>query len=109
MTDDDRQVGQELKERLLAVARPHIRRIIVFGSRARGDAEPDSDLDVAVLVDRRTAELEDRLADTAYQVMWDRDFAPVISLRVFAEADFEAALEEGFSFYRSVVREGVVL
>lgn len=92
-------MAQELKERLLAAAGPHIRRIIVFGSRARGDAEPDSDLDVAVLVDGRTA----------YQVMWDRDFAPVISLRVFAEADFEAALEGGFSFYRSVVREGVIL
>jgi hypothetical protein len=39
--------------------------------------------------------------------MWDNDFHPVISLKVFSEARFHSALEQGYSFYRNVMREGV--
>lgn len=109
MTEEDRQVAEALRERLLAAAGPHIRKIIIFGSRARGDAEPDSDLDAAVLVDRRTAELEEALDDAAYEFMWERDFSPIVSLKVFAADQFQERLQEGFSFYRKVVREGVTL
>jgi predicted nucleotidyltransferase len=109
MTEQDRQTAAELKARLLAAAGPHIRRILVFGSRAREEPEPDSDLDVAVLVDERTDALERLLDDAVYQLMWDRDFRPVISLKVFAQDEFDALYREGFSFYRNVLREGVVV
>ena len=51
-----------------------IERVVLFGSRARGDAEPDSDYDVAVFLHdltdrrcevRRLAELQDRVMDAA--------------------------------------------
>ena len=45
----------------------------------------------------------------AYQIMWEHDFKPIISLKVFSEASFNRALEEGFSFYRNIEREGIVL
>ncbi len=35
-----------------------IHRVVLFGSRARGDAEPDSDMDVLVVVDDLTEEKE---------------------------------------------------
>lgn len=46
-----------------------VTRVILFGSRARGDARPDSDYDVAVFVrdlhDRRS--IDHTLADSAYR------------------------------------------
>ena len=108
MTEADRAVAVELKERLISAAGERIRKIIIYGSRARGDAEPDSDLDVAVIVDRLSDELEEVLDEAAYEVMWDRDFSPVISLLVFEDERFEEAYREGYSFYRNVVHEGVV-
>jgi predicted nucleotidyltransferase len=41
---------ERTKELILAVDRHAVRRMILFGSQARGDARPDSDYDILVLV-----------------------------------------------------------
>ncbi len=46
----DLEVAQRLKDRILQVDGKRIRKIILFGSRARGDAHPDSDYDLLVVV-----------------------------------------------------------
>ena len=47
MTDE--ALFEQIRSRLVAAIHP--RRIVVFGSRARGDAKPDSDLDLMVVAD----------------------------------------------------------
>ena len=59
-----------------------------------------------VLVD---SEIEKRLENIAYQVMWDNDFNPIISLKVLAESRFNEALNKGYSFYRYIETEGVAI
>jgi len=52
-----------------------IERVVLFGSRARGDARPDSDYDIAVFLKSlpdRWKEL-DRLADLRVQFLGDTD------------------------------------
>jgi len=39
--------------------------------------------------------------------MWEHDFKPVISLKVFTETHYREALERGYSFYKNVEREGI--
>src|SRR5271167_1218841 len=43
------QLLDEVVRRVLLVGSPH--KIVVFGSRSRGDARPDSDLDLLILED----------------------------------------------------------
>jgi predicted nucleotidyltransferase len=107
MNEKDRALILEFKRRLPLNMKHHLRRIIVFGSRIRGEATGDSDLDVIALVDDKTPETEKKLEDIIYQVMWDHDFKPIISLKVLAEAQFYHAIKKGFSFYKNVEREGV--
>lgn len=41
----------ELRARLEQLYGPRLQRLVLFGSQARGDAEPDSDIDVLVVLD----------------------------------------------------------
>jgi len=109
MNERDKELITEFKRRLPSELGNHLRRIIVFGSRSRGDAAEESDLDVIALVDEKSIDIERRLEDIVYQVMWDFDFKPIISLKVFSESQFNNALSRGFSFYRYVQQEGVAV
>ena len=109
MEEKDRQLVLELKRRLPSEVLSHLKKLIMFGSRARGEGAEDSDLDLVALVDEKNTEIESKLSDAAYSVMWDHDFRPIISLKVFAESRFRSAAEKGYSFYRNVEREGVAL
>jgi predicted nucleotidyltransferase len=109
MEEKDRQIAEELKKRLPPDVKQRIRKLIVFGSRATGRATEESDLDIIVLVDVKTPDIENMLDEVAYGVMWDRDFKPIISLKVMAESQFRGALTKGYSFYKHVEREGVAV
>lgn len=109
MDERDRNLVLEFKKRLPSDVMTHIRKVVAFGSRVRGHGEEDSDLDLLVLVDHKTPELESKIEDIAYQVMWDHDFKPIISIKVFTEAGYLNSLKEGFSFYKTIEREEITL
>lgn len=109
MDERDRNLILEFKRRLPEDVIRSVQKVIAFGSRVRDQKEEDSDLDILVLVDHKTRELESKIEDIAYQVMWDHDFKPIISIKVFTEAGYLNSLKEGFSFYKTIEREGITL
>ena len=106
MSIKDRSIIVQFKGRIPASMRQYLVRIIIFGSRATGQGGRYSDLDVAVLVSRKTKQLEKMLEDIAYQLMLEHNFKPLISLKIFDRQDFERRYRQGYSFYRHV-RAGV--
>ena len=107
MKEEDKNLLLEFKQRLPLEIKRHLKQLIVFGSRARGDAFPDSDLDVVALIDQENPTIEEKMDDIVYQVMWDHNFKPFISLKVFSKSKFEDQLQRGFTFYKHVVRDGI--
>jgi predicted nucleotidyltransferase len=91
----------ELCRRLIASG---ARRIYLFGSCARGEADDDSDVDLVVI---RDTELPffDRLrqAATCSEPDWPVD------ILVYTPAEFETMLQQGNAFAELVVDEGVLL
>ncbi len=61
MATADPLVLSRFRAVLEALYGPRIERVVLYGSRARGDADADSDYDVAVFL----KDLEDRWAETA--------------------------------------------
>lgn len=51
----------ELKERLSAAYGERLHAVVLFGSEARGDARPDSDIDVLVVLETLTGDYGEEL------------------------------------------------
>jgi len=97
-------VVAEIIARLVATYRPE--RVYLFGSRARGDAGPDSDYDFLLVVpDDTPAEL--LRGGPGYQAMWGLKTAA--DVLVFTRERFESRLSLKSSLPSTVVREGRLL
>jgi uncharacterized protein len=91
-------------ERLVAAFQPE--RIFLFGSRARGDAKPDSDFDLLIVVSTAT-EPNYRLAQKAYGAAGDYSFS--LDLLVMPREEFERRSRALASLPATVLREGRLL
>ena len=67
------QLLSEIKARLAAAYGDRLQGVVLYGSEARGDAGPDSDIDVLVLLDGPVQSWEDikRGSDALYSLMLD--------------------------------------
>ena len=80
---------------------------ILFGSRARGDARPDSDWDVLILLDkdRITQSDADEMSYPVCEFGWKSDM--MVNPIMYTMHDWEA--RRGTPFYKNVMRDGIVL
>jgi len=72
---------------LLTKKKLSVHRIELFGSRARGDADPDSDMDVLVIVDNLPPELEDYISECAWEAGFE--YGIVLVPVVFTRDEWE--------------------
>jgi predicted nucleotidyltransferase len=108
----DWQKKNPQKARLLATCVAAIRQIvpdaevILYGSVARGDERPDSDIDLLVLVPQEvTHKLERAISDQIYDIELETD--QIISLIVRQSAKWHSEPLNFTPLYRVIEREGV--
>ena len=82
-----------------------ISQILLFGSYARGEASPESDIDIMVITKDTGWDIEYRLITMGYQIF--SETGVMLSVKVRTTGEFEQA--SLFSFLRNVKQEGVLV
>jgi hypothetical protein len=59
---------------------------VLYGSRARGDVDPDSDVDVAIVVRDPGAQTRDRILDVVTAIEFDRNVP--LSILILSQAEY---------------------
>ncbi|MEW6237199.1 MAG: nucleotidyltransferase domain-containing protein [Candidatus Omnitrophota bacterium] len=98
----------ELKQKLLDRYGDRLVRFIVFGSYARGDAAPDSDIDILITMNGPVNwDFECEIIDLAYKIELEKDV--VLDVKVYSDEDVQQTLLGATPFIENVMNEGMPL
>ena len=101
----EKEVIQRFKERVAETFAGRLDRVVLFGSRGRGNAEEDSDFDFLVMVKKLETEDKKRVREVAWEISLEHD--TVITALVTSTADFRE--ERYFYLYENIQNEGKVI
>lgn len=100
------EIRRRLRAALVAAYGDRLDRVVLYGSRARGEARPDSDYDVAVFLREmsdRAAELT-RVADIGVDILYET--GEFVHLLPYAAATYD---DPRMPLMHEIRREGVEL
>jgi len=103
MREKEHEIVERFKQ--LVSQRVKVHEVRVFGSRARGDASEDSDLDVLVVVAQLDHTVEKYISDCAWEAGFPDDIV-LMPVAITLDAINNSPLRES-AFIHNVYREGV--
>jgi predicted nucleotidyltransferase len=103
MNENDLQTARELKKRVSKFT-PLID-FRLFGSRARGDADDDSDMDIFMEFETVDRELRNRVKNTAWEMTLESGI--VVTSLLFSRHEIENSPLRSSPIIRVIMEEGV--
>ncbi len=84
-----------------------IQQVVIFGSKARGDSNADSDIDLLVVVESEDWAQWRNIWQTVGRI--ELEFDVFFNVHLVSAPGWQQMGEEQFSLYRNVSREGITL
>jgi len=105
----ERMAVEDLRHRLQEVLDKNLISVVLYGSKARGDAHPHSDIDVLVFVHTYTPTVHDQVYDVAWDILRASNFAFRLSVQTIPEEEWQKYERFHSAFYQNVREEGIPL
>jgi predicted nucleotidyltransferase len=102
LTSQERQAVEAFVQALRQQYPDRIQQVLLFGSKARGDSHPDSDIDLLILVDDDHWRFSHAIGKMAARVSLNRDV--LLGPCVISQARWPSTI-----LYRTVADEGIPL
>ena len=96
-----------MKDTVKVIAGENMVKLVLYGSRARGDYERESDLDVAIIVRGLTRELKKRILDAVADI--EVKYLTPLSTLILSEEEFEFLKKRERRIALDIEREGIPL
>lgn len=107
LTAEERQAINAFVDRLYEQFPGEIVQVSLFGSKARGDSDLWSDIDILTVVKEESWALRGEISTLAARVSLEYDV--LIGPRVIGKERWGRMKRDGFSLYQNIVAEGVSL
>jgi predicted nucleotidyltransferase len=98
---------RRFKEMLVKQFGPEIKRIRLFGSKARGDSSAESDIDVLVVTQHDDWHLKERIGKLATAILLEEEV--YLSVKVLGESSYRRLRKYQSPFLMNVERDGIAL
>jgi len=107
LSKKERSALKQFKIRLEEVLGSQLIEMKLFGSKARGDDQPNSDIDVLVIVATDDWHISDTVYDIATDIFLQTDLC--ISPKVISKNIFDKLQKEKTSFIRNINRDAITV
>jgi predicted nucleotidyltransferase len=104
---DQENAIEEFVKRVKEKYGDRIKKIIVFGSYARGEAKEDSDIDVLVITTGRRFEMQKDLSEIVVDILLKTGI--YISAKALSIEEYNFMKKINTGFYQNIAREGVTI
>ena len=106
MNEKVKRISTEIKKYLIESFGDKVKKVILYGSYARGDYNKDSDIDILIVVsdDINPIEIEESLSDLLFEILLNEN--ELCSVRAIPEKLFK---EYNSPFLLNVKEEGVLI
>lgn len=103
----EKEIITKYKDVLLRDYEDQIQNFILYGSKARGDANKESDIDILITLTNYDWKLGDKIRRIGYEL--DEEIEYKFSIIVLSESEFENQKREKYQFAHNVIRDGVMI
>jgi len=101
----EKHIVEEFKRQVEQRFPGELIRVVLFGSKVRGDATRESDVDVLVVIHSEGWRLGDEIRSLGYAL--ELEHGVVLSIQVMSQRHYEELRLFGSQFFKAVEREGV--
>ena len=103
----EQPIIEEFKRRIEGRFPGELIRLVIFGSKARGEATPESDVDLLAVIQSENWRLGDEIRGVGYAL--ELEHGVVLSIQVISRNHYERLRANGTQFFHVLEQEGVVV